>query len=89
MTPETLTCDKCGAVKRIETDDPKYMEKKKNEFKKSMTDARENETRLPKIRRMPINGRSCVDVRGWKESGLAIMNMDGDVTEKDRMFDGS
>lgn len=32
MTQETLTCDRCGAVKRIETDDEKYLEEKKVEF---------------------------------------------------------
>jgi hypothetical protein len=34
MTPETLTCDKCGAKMRIETDDPKYLEEKKLKFEK-------------------------------------------------------
>ncbi len=32
MTIETLTCDKCGATLRIETDDAGYLEKRKAEF---------------------------------------------------------
>lgn len=34
MTPETLVCDRCGAKLRIETDDQKYLDKKKDEFEK-------------------------------------------------------
>lgn len=32
MIPETMKCDKCGATLRIETDDPKYLEKRKEQF---------------------------------------------------------
>ena len=33
MTIETLTCQ-CGATLRIETDDPKFLEKKKREWER-------------------------------------------------------
>ena len=32
MIPETLTCDKCGAKLRIETDDAEFMEDRKEAF---------------------------------------------------------
>lgn len=35
MTPETLICDKCGAVLRIETDDHEYLDKQKDKFIKN------------------------------------------------------
>jgi hypothetical protein len=36
MTTYPLTCDKCGAKLRIETDDPKFLEAKKKEFEKKL-----------------------------------------------------
>jgi len=43
MTIEPLTCDKCGARLRIETDDPKYLEKKKEEFSEKHKDCKDAE----------------------------------------------
>lgn len=36
----TLTCDRCGAVLRIETDDEKHMKKKQAEFEKKHKDCK-------------------------------------------------
>jgi hypothetical protein len=45
MTPETLTCDKCGAKMRIETDDQECMDKKKAEFLKEHKKCQKHDTR--------------------------------------------